>query len=35
LGGTTMLFVMQPDGAARLTNSQTGLRVDGLCEVVN
>ena len=35
LGGSTMMFVMQNDGSAILTNRQQGLRVEGLCEVVN
>ena len=35
LGGSTLLFVVQPDGAARLTNQKQGLRRDGFCEVVN
>jgi hypothetical protein len=35
LGGTTMMFIMQPGGAATLTNRELGLRVEGLCEVKN
>lgn len=34
-GGATTVFVMQPDGTARLTNQQDGLRVDGFCEVTD
>ena len=35
LSGSTMMFVIQPGGAAVLSNRGQGLRVEGTCEVVN
>ena len=32
LGGSTTVFVMQPSGAARLSNAQMGRTLDGLCQ---
>ena len=33
LGGTTTLFVMQPSGAARLSNARAGTELAGICTV--
>ncbi|MEL6640036.1 MAG: hypothetical protein AAFP98_01785 [Pseudomonadota bacterium] len=32
LGGSTLVFVMQPNGSARLSNSQLGRAITGHCD---
>ena len=35
LGGTAALFIVQPGGAAALTNHKLGQRIEGTCQVVD
>ena len=32
--GATIMFIVEPDGTARLSNTQSGIRIDGFCEVI-